>query len=411
MYISKLEVDGFRSLSNVKIDDMKPVTLLFGNNGAGKSSILALLEAIFCPKEQRAELPGEPTTQTPFYLGILTNFTNNYRDNKPGIITFSITISMTRSELNSRWPEYIKHGIKVIKDELPEDRVRININGEFHPLDDAPHNAAMVLRKVEINGYIFFNETKRPGMWLPDEPATVSLAIREELGESLLATFTGCFSNIGIARFLHKESVISPHEQSDRSQVQNSLMEFKTRLSNAKQSLNQGEQEKYRRIRDIFSELSKWGEIDFARREGEDNDLEVMSWDENNLWLPISLRGAGAEQLLVIISEVILRKATIIGIEELESNLDETTQGQLIELLRSIIEADEYPTGQIIVTAHSCFYGYHLPPHEKKYVIRKQAGNTDVEPWTSTAFHSLFKSHLAAGALQQTRQTRTRKPK
>ncbi len=401
MYISKLEVDGFRSLSNVKIDDMKPVTLLFGKNGAGKSSILALLKAIFCLKEQRAGLPGEPTTQAPFYRGIITNFTNNYKNNKPRKVTFGITISMTRSELNSIWPKYIEKEIKVISDDLPEDRVKININGVFLPVDEEPNNAMMVLQEVDINRYIVFDETKRPNMWLPNEPDTVILAEREALGESLLANFTGCFSNIGIARFLHKEAVFPSYEQSDSSDVQDSLMEFKTRLFKAKQSLKQDEQDRYRRIRDLFSKMTPWGEIDFARREGEDHDLEVMSWDQDNLWLPVSLRGAGAEQLLVIISEVILRETAIIGIEKLESNLDEDTQGQLIDLLRTIVGEDKNLIGQIIATAHSCYYVYDLPDHEKKHVVRKKTGNTDVEPWTATAFNSLFKSHLDAGTVRQ----------
>ncbi len=411
MYISKLEVDGFRSLSNVKINDMKPVTLLFGKNGVGKSSILALIHAVFCPKEQIAGLPEEPSALAPFYRGIIPNFTNNYKDNKPSTVTFGITISMTRTELDYLWHEYIDNGIKPLKDDLPEDRVKLNIDGEFQSAEDNPYDAIMVLQNVDINKYVVYDETKRPDMWLPSEATTMSIAIRDSLGESLLANFTGCFSNIGIARFLHKEAVLSSNEENDHPEIQDQLLAFKSRLFNAKQSLKQDEQNQYRRIRGLFSKMTPWGEIDFAQREGENADLEVMSWDNKNLWLPISLRGAGAEQLLVIISEVILRNTATVGIEELESNLDEDTQGQLLDLLREIVEDDNNPIGQIIATAHSCFYGYDLPAHEKKHVVRKQDGNTDVEPWTATAFNSLFKSHLDAGPVRQTRKELRRNSK
>lgn len=405
MYISKLEVDGFRSLTNVKIEDMQPITLFFGRNGAGKSSILAFLTVLFSPKVRMSDLSVGPTIgNQPFYRGIIQDFVNNYKDNEPRRIDFNVTISIPITELNNIWPENKTNNVAVFSPDNDEKLIKLRIEGYFHPSEDNQNDAEIVLVKATLNNkYIVYDETKSPTIWIPHESqSTLSLSEAEALGETLLSNFTGLFSNIGIARFLHKELVMNNTTIFPDQQPLDRLDSFKSNLFRAKQSLEQERQTRYRRICSLFSSMTPWGEIDFAQSKDDITDIEVMSWDKDSLWLPISMRGAGAEQLLVILSEVVLRDSKIIGIEELESNLDEVNQGNLMDLLRNNI-GQNGNTGQIIASAHSCFYGYDLDPKEKKWVVQQNNGNTIVKAWSKAAKRSLFNSSYDSGPARKTK--------
>ena len=167
---------------------------------------------------------------------------------------------------------------------------------------------------------------------------------------------------------------------------------FKTRLYKIKHSEGQSEQNKFRSIRKRFGEVAGWGEIDFAQIESDGStDLDVMTWDKESLWLPVSRRGAGAEQLLVIIAEVLMRGARVVGIEELESNLDEFNQKRLYDLLETLVGNGFGHVGQIVATAHSYFYSHELDNHEKLFVEKGANGRTKVKPWSTAAHDALFK--------------------
>jgi len=370
----------------MQINDMKPVTLLFGHNGTGKSSVLAAIDVIFRPKYS---LGGEGSLEakTPFYIGMITDFQHNYYCNKACIVPFEITIKTTKVELQKIWPDGLREGLNIIPGNTPESRVRITLTGHFEPVERLPGTAEIILEQAKILSTVLYQfNPSVDERWLPELKTSHSLPDREKIGERLLNSLTNIYSNIGVARSLRNEKVA---DAQTHDELKTHISSFQSRLHQIKHSELQSSQNKFRTIREQFNKIAGWGEIDFAEVERETRELEVMTWDENGLWLPVVQRGAGAEQLLVIISEVVLRGSLIIGIEEMESNLDEDTQKKLYDLLELLVRTPDSGVGQIIATAHSYFYGHELLSTEK-WLVKKDGSSSTIEPWSNAAFQSLF---------------------
>ena len=112
----------------------------------------------------------------------------------------------------------------------------------------------------------------------------------------------------------------------------------------------------------------------------------------NDSWLPASRRGAGAEQLLILISELSMLRSRIIGIEEMESNLNEVNQQNIHDLVRSLVDSDGMTPTQVIATAHSRYYAKMVDNPDRRLVTRNAAtGATSVKAWNKRALESLFK--------------------
>lgn len=391
MYIQEFSVVGFRSLANVQVRDLRPVILLFGHNGSGKSNVLAALDAVFAPKQVPPDVAGAPTLSGPFYRGWLPDFQNNYPRNVPTQVAFEVTLRTTEDELRRLWPSGLDAGVLVLPVELPPDRVRIRFSGRFQPVPESPSTAEMVLESATVVDTLVYSNAQVSAPWFPTAQTALSLDERAAVGDALLARLTGLFSNIGVARSLRRES--SPWTQQDSTNYEDLQSSFKRRLFGLKYSSVQEDQNKYRHIQGLFRTVAGWGEIDFAQSGGDSDELDIMTWDDTQLWLPIARRGAGAEQLLVILSEVLLRGSTIIGIEELESNLDEDNQKKLYGLLEQLVSQPDSGVGQIVATAHSFFYGGELLPHEKRFVHVAEPGVSVVEPWSNEAHRALFRPH------------------
>ncbi len=387
MHIQQLKIRNFRSL-DVEVENLQPFTMLFGENGAGKSNVLAAIDAIFAPKLQEGFQPGAPGSSGPFYRGRIADFQHNYYRNGPCEIPFEIVLRTTKSDLNTRWPDGIASGAVVLPATLPEDRVRIGLKGHFTPVPGAIELAAITLDSASVNDAVVLTDINKPDSWLP---ALSNKATSEKapIVEQLLVSLTASFSTIGIARFLQKEGFYQAATQPPpRFTGDSSPTNFQRRLFDVKHSTSQSDQNRFRRVRDLFNQATGWGEIEFAQS---DTDLGLMTWDKNKLWLPIGRRGSGAEQLLVILSEVVLRGAPIVGIEELESNLDEEHQKQLHQLVLGLVSTKGTGVDQVVATAHSVFFGHELDSREKWFVTRNGEGRTIVEPWSPKASERLFR--------------------
>ncbi|GAG00383.1 unnamed protein product, partial [marine sediment metagenome] len=264
---------------------------------------------------------------------------HNFYRNSPSQARFEVTLRTTRSELKSQWPKGFGDKVTVA---TAAPRQRLALAGRFEPIKEFPMGAEIVLESAKLNSVLLYDHRAVEEPWLPDHMEILSLDERSDIGESLLATLTGMYSTIGAARFLRrepfsyaphgaqeaqKEAMVSDQEtelsREDVDEGADLPSSFKRRLFTLKHSQQQADQDKYRRIANIFREVARWGQIDFSQSGPYGEDLEVMTWDESDLWLPVTRRGTGAEQLLVMISEVIVRGVALVGIEELESNLDD----------------------------------------------------------------------------------------
>lgn len=393
MYIQSFKITNFRSFENLELDDLPPLFLLFGLNGSGKSNLLAALEAIFSRKLQHPYQPGAPQDFAPFYRGLLPHFHHNYHRNNPTNIDFEIVLRTSKNELENLWAEAFQHDVSVLPKTNPPHRIRISLLGHFEPEPELPGTAQIFLESAHLNDLPLFDASAKGEPWLPGLRAELDLGERAATGEALLNKLTGAFSGIGTARFLRREPFLSTLDESSQTQPDYAAS-FKRRLFNLKHSQLQTDQAKFRRITDIFHSTAGWGEIDFAQAGPAGEDLEVMTWDEHELWLPVTQRGAGAEQLLVLVSEVVISGAMMVGIEELESNLDDENQQKLFDLLQNLVSRPETGIGQVIATAHSSLYAHSLETHQKRLVHVDDDGRSIVDPWSPDTYAQIFRPRL-----------------
>jgi AAA15 family ATPase/GTPase len=80
MKILNVKIKGFRSLSNVTMNNIGPINIFYGENNAGKSNILAALEILMKVENvaQAESIVGN------FLNGELSNFIDNFTITKSG---------------------------------------------------------------------------------------------------------------------------------------------------------------------------------------------------------------------------------------------------------------------------------------------------------------------------------------
>src|SRR5579863_5126465 len=105
MYISAFAISGYRSLVDVKITDMRSVSILHGLNNTGKSNILSALETIFERKlfVEETETPGDVTKHERkgnFWQGKIRDFRDNFYQGKREDITFTVSVAFENGELS-----------------------------------------------------------------------------------------------------------------------------------------------------------------------------------------------------------------------------------------------------------------------------------------------------------------------
>ena len=414
MQIQRFHIRRFRSIENLDLIDLPALFVLFGRNGSGKSNILAALETIFSPKIAPAYQIGAPESPAPFYRGIVSDFSHNYYRNEPSECNFEILLKTTTDEVTALWPEGFSGDTPIVPAPTDPERVRIEIAGHFSPEPQLlPDAAETILESTAVNEVVVYDGGQLPEPWLPHLKDTLPLEERAASGEALLVSLTGLFSVIGAGRTLTREPfrILQPEARAPSESDQDLVAiettrqrhpgpdrrgSFKRRLFGLGHSQLQLAQDKFRLVRKMFRDIGGWGEMDFAQAGPGGEDLEIMTWDEAGLWLPVGRRGTGAEQLLVMIAEILVRDAALIGIEELESNLDDENKDALFQSLERLVATTDVGLGQVIATAHSSYYASNLEPNAKRVVRMDGEGRTIVEPWSAERYAELFRPRLKA---------------
>jgi hypothetical protein len=131
MQVSRLSIDGFRSLKESTINDIGPVTIFHGLNNSGKSNILAALDAIFSHKVQVDTTVVRGTTTASkrarsFYEGRIENFRDNFYFNQVRKIPFRVSVVFDDEEL-AAYEEMLGQ----IPSKEPDSKTRIKL-GDGH---------------------------------------------------------------------------------------------------------------------------------------------------------------------------------------------------------------------------------------------------------------------------------------
>ena len=94
MYLSMVRIQNFRCLGSVELE-LKPITVIYGLNGAGKSSILAAIQLL----KQSMGYDRLVTVGTP-NIGTFKNFVRDLDETR--WVTIGLRISFDKNEFPNR---------------------------------------------------------------------------------------------------------------------------------------------------------------------------------------------------------------------------------------------------------------------------------------------------------------------
>lgn len=367
MYLSKVRIQNFRCLGSVELD-LKPITVIYGLNGAGKSSILAAIQLL-------KQSMGNDRLVTAGTLNI-GSFENFVRDLDETLwVTIGLEISFDKNEFSNRLvfsdiKRFIQRSNKVklpVKNTEYEVSFRMN-NGFLElkqtvKLNETPLLVSMSSREKgavrdrilipEINATPsaprhFLNE-HLGNFGLPGKPTEKQKEIRE-LYRDLMRDLVRMFKDV-----LNNYFVIGPTRATKPFETQTP--------TDPKWVGYEGE--------DVTGLLSKiWGNAELSQKR-----LKISRWADifglSDLWAgfqggnrlgitfrdpesrtPVNLNwaGHGSKQMLILITQMFYGdEGEIIALEEPEISLHLELQAQLPELFSEVVKEKK----QIVVTTHS----------------------------------------------------------
>ena len=63
VYISELDIETYRGIKNLKMENLAPINIITGDNNSGKTSVLELLQSVKNPGSFRVCTIYEPAPQ------------------------------------------------------------------------------------------------------------------------------------------------------------------------------------------------------------------------------------------------------------------------------------------------------------------------------------------------------------
>ena len=384
MIINSVQVQGFRSLSNVSIGKFGPVNIFYGENNAGKSNILAALEILFKverPQERESAVAG-------FLHGELSNFVDNFTLDSAGkpaaqiVITARLLLSESDLAKLPVFSEFIK--TQTIWKQHPLQRIQLEASIE--PTEKG--KATKTLKSAKVNNVpLYVSTAPSDTMFFPSLASSVPVQQRQSASEELISNLVNSFSVIRAERFLHDESL------SGEPVAQISAEHFKNWILNLSRSRGE-EYQKLQRIVDWFNnERFRYGNI---RPIVEIDKVGLVVKDAAGRELIVDRLGNGAQQILVLLANLVDSKARMVGIEEVETNLSPALQNLVLVMFKEMVAGPERSIDQLFLTSHS----EHLSTRNDVvlYAVETGAAGTAVT-WGQAAVGKL-RTHFDYGLIR-----------
>lgn len=154
------------------------------------------------------------------------------------------------------------------------------------------------------------------------------------------------FVLLGVNRHLAIEDATSPSSHIVPQQLRNALFDAKE----SREATMVRRWELFIEAMKQFENILGLGRFETAfDRQHSQADLV---FDKGNVRIPVDLLGSGIQQVVVLLGQLLLTPATLVGIEEPELNLRYTLQKQILAAFQQITES-EYGPQQIFLTSHS----------------------------------------------------------
>lgn len=378
MKISKLYVNNFRSLVDFKVDEFDSTTIFYGQNNAGKSNILKILEIIFKRKVQYSD--PEFTPPKNFYEGVIRGFSNNFFNNDDDlVIDFIVDVKISKGETE------IKEIINKLFKKWPEELI-FSIEGKISNSQHGDDFAEMQANRIKVNNILIYEVDSKSISYFP------TLKTKEAKNTGDLGTAFSHFINplndcvyiIGSNRETHPTVFNSEFLDSFTPN------DFKKSLYSL--YLNEKKHYLFEEVNSIFNkDPFSFGELSFSMHK---NELEIMIKNEG-VRLPIKHLGSGVEQILFIVACLVYSRGKIICIEELEQNLSPRLQNLALIKIQSMIGKN---LDQLILSSHSSVFA-KTKLSQAIYLIERKELKTYISEKLHKKYGVKMKDHFIDTAL------------
>jgi Predicted ATP-dependent endonuclease of the OLD family len=325
MIIKGVHIQNYRSLKNVRFENLGQLTILIGINSSGKSNLLEAISLFF----------NEFDTAPERNIGAVNDYIWFDRDFKTPII-FEVTLECTGVELKKIVPEEILKNLAVEK---------INAIVVKREITGTPQAASWSTKNIIVNGkpilkdgsYVIIqdkqNNTKEttPNTPSPQLIGTILSNFSRELKGKFKVVYATRNYIGGPSRFGDRVSFIQPDIISELTQVGNNI--------------DKTQQEIWNRVESEVKEISENIE-DIRIMGGQVAVTEIKNHEK----FPVALVGGGNQEIITL-SYQLSKESGIIGLEEPEIHLHPKIARQLFYSLKKMSSQK-----QIFIATHSTVF-------------------------------------------------------
>lgn len=324
MKIKNIQINNFRSLKDVQMDNVNDLTILIGGNSSGKSNLLDALFLFF------NEFDPAPERN----LGAVSDYIWFNRDHK-NPVKFKITVTLSKDELTKLLPEQIIALLNV------GDTNELTVTREIKGI---PSSASWITKEVVANntdiitgGNMVLEEKK--DKLNPNQPP---IPLTQLLG-TMLINISNLFKGHFKVVYATRNYIGTPARFGERVPfIQPAMISELTTLGS---SLDKLQQDSWTKVEKEVKKIS--GNIQDIRVIA--NQVAVTETESGEKF-PVSLIGGGNQEIVTLIYQL-TKEEGIIGLEEPEIHLHPKLARQLFSALKDL--SDEK---QMFIATHSTVF-------------------------------------------------------
>ena len=338
MRIKFLQFSNYRSFGNYqnpvtsKIEDLRKLNMVFGDNNSGKSNVLKIIDLIFQRKLQRQSVmlseEGENRILEeigPFWKGsIIDQPFIFHKNNRSNPIVFEVELEVTDEDIERSG--LVEHQLLLEQYPSINGMSTVKINGSIIN-DGTPANSLIKISRVDLNGDETFTDDGITRTYFRDKD---NLEGESQVFESFISMFNEIVLFVDTDRSFSVEFDHSVPTALTAKTFKNWLHKLSLDSVGYKKFENFVS---FVRKQDVFGKIFRDFDVTFSKQ---DQEIEIVL-NNGSERLPIANYGTGIHQILYLLAILFETKAKIILIEELELNLSPKTQRELFKVLRNLI--------------------------------------------------------------------------
>ena len=350
MRIESFWAKGYRSLRDVRLENLGPFNVFYGPNGGGKSNIVEGIATLFALAERACQVI-DPNDERAIANGVIKDGVLRREDlcarDSSRILVLGARLTGTPSA-----PGDLSSGPVT----LPDLTVEVTLNWA---IEGQPRLLLSALRTGQVDLLRFLRKGDLPGRPVgpPEKQITLTSDDRVYVQALLLEVLPSrAYARVGADRYPRSENLKTQQNRVDLVQWHLQEGRLKSALLAAQIGPNAHTRRRLEALRvllageplfrppfDPIQDLST-GAIDLRERLPEPNP--------EGLEIPIDLAGLGIAQVYAILAKAMLMGTSVVGIEEPEAHLHAPTTGRALrQLLVRLV--DEKFVDQLFIATHS----------------------------------------------------------